>query len=136
MYWLVQDRLHHEEGFFDLIKTFERFDIPYEMVKVVPFSENAPEDEQLVPNPKLTGNVMVCGSLTMARIAERREWVPGSFHNDNHDFTVWSKHYGENVLNSDSVVCRFADADPTCDPVLYSSYSRHKNLQRRHEVSR
>ncbi len=115
MHWIIQDNLHREEGFVALIETLERFSIPHSVVKVLPFSDHLPTEEQTIPVINPEGRVMVCGSTTLAKMAARRGWVPGSFLNENHDYEVWRQHYGDALLNHDARVCRFADVEPLGD---------------------
>lgn len=111
MHWIVQENLYREDGFQALMAALERFSIPHDVVKVVPFSEDAPPHEQMVPNVEPQGLVMVCGSITLAKLAARRGWTPGSFHNANHDYRVWQQHYGDLLLNAEARVCRYADVE-------------------------
>lgn len=112
MHWIIQDNLYREEGASDLVATLERFAIPHDLVKVLPFSDHLDPLEQTVPVVHPQGLVMVCGSTTLARIANRRGWVPGSFLNEDHDYRAWHTHYGSKLLNADARVCRFADVEP------------------------
>lgn len=36
----------------------------------------------------------------------------GSFMNENHDYEVYSKYYGDNLLNADSKVMKVKDVVP------------------------
>ena len=112
MHWIIQDNLFREEGLVTLLEALERLEIPHDVVKAVPFSEEAPEDEQLIPNPKVSGRVMVCGSTMLCKIAKTRQWTPGSFLNENHDYRAWKENYGNHLLNPDAVVSRFEDVQP------------------------
>lgn len=116
MHWIVQDNLYREEGFTALAETLQRFDIPHDVVKVLPFSDHLQPHEQTEPVVHPHDPVMVCGSTTLAKIAKRRGWTPGSFLNENHDYRVWHEHYGPNLLNADARVCRFADVEPIWSP--------------------
>lgn len=111
MHWIIQDNLHREVGHARLIETLERFSIPHTEVKCVPFSHGLPLEERIIPLVQPEGLVMVCGSITLAQVAQQAGWTPGSFHNDNHDYRAWSQHLGPHLLNADSVVCRFGDVD-------------------------
>jgi hypothetical protein len=111
MHWIIQDNLHREVGHMALIDTLERFSIPHTEVKCVPFSDGLPLSERIIPLAEPEGLVMVCGSITLAKVAAQAGWTPGSFYNDNHDYRVWKQHLGDHLLNADSVVCRFGDVD-------------------------
>ena len=116
MFWIVQENMHREDGFVSLVEGLQRLDIPHQIVKVVPFSDELPDDEQTIPPLAPEGPVMVCGSTTLAKIAARRGWSPGSFLNDQHDYRAWLSHYGDNLLNAEARVCRFGDVEPIWSP--------------------
>ncbi|WP_228464016.1 MULTISPECIES: ATP-grasp domain-containing protein [Chryseobacterium] len=45
-------------------------------------------------------DIFVYGSVTIARLAKQHsDWIPGSFYGGNHLYEIYSKHYGENLLN-------------------------------------
>lgn len=113
MHWIIQDNLYREDGVLRLFETLERLEIPHTVVKVVPFTADLSDAEQIVPPIEMpTGHIMVCGSTTLAKIAQHRGWMPGSFLNANHDYRVWRAHYGDDLLNADAVVCRFDQVEP------------------------
>ncbi len=121
MFWVIQHNLWKEEGFRTLVDALERFGSPYQIVKVVPFSDRlVPVDydrniENLddLPEPWIPdrGLVIAFGSITLAKIAAERGWVPGSFMNENFDFSRWRENYGAHLLNVDSQVCRFDEVE-------------------------
>ena len=116
MHWVIQDNLYQENGYTALAEALLRLEIPHDVVKVVPFSEDLSEDQQTIPHIIPTGLVMVCGSITLAKIAKKRKWTPGSFLNNNYDYRVWKAEYGDNLLNNEACVCRFADVQPIWSP--------------------
>jgi len=117
MLWIIQHNLWKEEGFTSLINALRRFNCPYEVVRVVPFTnrlipvdyDQSIENLDDIPEPKIPtdGPIMVCGSVTLAKIAKKRGWTPGSFLNENFDYSKWRENYGANLLNFDSTVTRF-----------------------------
>lgn len=115
MYWIVQDNLHEEHGHIALMDTLERFSIPHTVVKVLPFSDHLPTEERMIPFVKPTGNVMVCGSISLAKLATAMGWIPGSFHNENHDYRVWKQYYGNHLLNAEAVVCKYGEVEHKWD---------------------
>lgn len=110
MKWIIQENLYKEVAFTDLIHALDKFDLDYEVVKVVPFSHD------LIPEPKPQGRVVVMGATTMIGIAKERNWNPGAFYNDNFDHNEWVKNLGFYLLNYDSEVCRFNDINPSYNP--------------------
>ena len=102
MHYIVQENLFREEGHDKLIKTFERFDISYELVRVFPFIEEVEFETR-------RKDVFVFGSLKLARLSKQYNWEPGALVTPNHDYEVYSKYYKENLLNYDSRVVKFGD---------------------------
>lgn len=122
MFWVVQANLYNEYGYTALMEAITRMDIPHVVVKPVPCSDKLVEvdfdshsfmgDIETAPEPNVddSGYVMVCGSLTLGRIAQKRGWFPGCFSNENFSFEKWGNGFGwENILNHDSKVCKFKD---------------------------
>ena len=97
MYYVVQEKLFREENYENLIYTLERFNLEYEIVKIL----SGDEDITLKTNRK---DIFPFGAVKMAKIAKKYNWNPGSFMTDNHDYKVYSKYYKENLLNYDSVI--------------------------------
>lgn len=124
MHWILQNNLHREDGGIALIDFLTRMDIPFTEVKVIPLTQGLPLDQRMVPVTNLpldqrmvpvvnpSNPVMVSGSVTLANAAADAKWRPGSFYNENHDYRVWSEHYGDHLLNADAVVCRYGDVEP------------------------
>ena len=99
MYYIVQENLFREEGHSKLILNLQRFNIPYELVKVLPFIEEV----EFKTDRK---DVFVFGSLKLAR---KYGWNPGAVITENHDYEVYSKYYKDNLLNYDSRVVNLKD---------------------------
>lgn len=102
MFYIIQENLFREEGHAKLVSTLEKFNIGYEIVKVLPFVE------EIEFETKET-NTFVFGSLKLARLAKNYPWNPGAVVTPNHDYNVYSQHYKDNLLNYDSRVVRFGD---------------------------
>lgn len=102
MYFVIQENLFREEGHAKLIKCLERFKIPYELVDVKPFIE----EFEYVTDRK---DVFVFGSLKLARLSKKLDWNPGAVVTENHDYTVYSKYYKDNMLNYDSKIHKIVD---------------------------
>lgn len=49
----------------------------------------------------------------MRHAAKKYSWVPGVYDLEPQTFEKQLEHWGDLMLNSDAVVCRFADASPT-----------------------
>jgi len=98
--WIVQSNLYSEANFQLLIEALERLGVEHSCHKVVPFSHTL-EPETTVPVGQA---VFVMGTTTLAKIAEDRGWTPGSFLNENFDFSVQRAYWGNNMLNFDAGV--------------------------------
>jgi len=106
MHWILQNNLFNESAYQVLLETLERFGIPHSIHKVVPFIG------ELHPAPELdTNNVMCMGSYSMRHVAKANGWYPGVFDLWNHDFTAQLMRWGSHMLNHDSVVCHFDQAN-------------------------
>ena len=104
MHWVIQENIANEERHQDVIDTLERFDIPYTLVKVVPFAHT------LEPDVEIDGPVMTIGSVALTnKIAKRKGWKPGGFTNSNFDYRVWSTKWKGKILNEDAIVCSFRE---------------------------
>jgi hypothetical protein len=98
MQWVVQENIFNEYGYGRLIETLERFEIPFTVVKVIPFGGG------IIPDVDFTGPTIVMGAYTMWKVAAEKQWKPGSFINDNFDFKVQVANWGELMFNHDSWV--------------------------------
>lgn len=98
MFWVIQNNLYNEYGYVALKEALDRMELPYICVKI---------DE--------SGLVMVMGSLTLAKIAAKRNWVPGSFNNENFDYKIWNGVYKDYCLNHISVVDKLRNINKQWD---------------------
>ena len=92
----------------DLIETLDRFDIPYQMVKIN-------NEYELEPAVSHAGPIITNGSILLSKIAVRNGWQPGSLFNDNFTYEAWYPHFKPFLLNRDAVFTTIADADPKID---------------------
>lgn len=87
-----------------MVDTLDRFGIPYSVHKVIPFVGD------LEPEPQPASNEVICmGSYSMRHYAKKRGWDPGVFDLEPFDFEIQRGHWGDAMLNADSVVAAFAD---------------------------
>lgn len=105
MYYVIQEKLFREENYENLIRTLEKFELDYEVVKLNP-------DDDTINIHTDRKDIFPFGAVRMAKIARKYEWNPGSFMNENHDYEVYSKYYGDNLLNADSKVMKVKDVVP------------------------
>jgi len=113
MLHIIQENLFREVHYDLLISTIKKYGLPYKIVRVYPFIDwvvdinDVPENfvnVEDLPQIDPKGDIWCWGSLKMTRIAKERGWNPGTQINDNHNFEVYSKWWGELLLNHDSIL--------------------------------
>lgn len=87
----------------DLILSLERLQIPYIITDIHHYEIDAIIKDEKQP-------IIVNGSIRLAKIAQKRNWNPGSFLNENFSYDVWFHHYNNFLLNKDAIFCTIADA--------------------------
>lgn len=112
--WVVQNNLYKEEGYNKFLNSLERLECNYIIVKPIPFTNiiipvdfddidrdiseaDDPIDDDSQP-------IMICGAISLGRIAKARGWHPGSFINDNFHYAKWKTNWGDNLLNPDAKI--------------------------------
>lgn len=115
MHWIVQNNLFSEEAIGQLVDLLQRYDLPHDVVKVIPFGGGI-EPEVEAQNP-----VVVIGSFSLSRHAAAKGWTPGSWlgRRGIEDFSFATCHavFGEHMLNHAARVLPFKDAlDHDLDP--------------------
>jgi len=121
MHWIIQDNMFHEKGIEELIDLLPRLGLPMSLHKVVPFIG------ELQPDISPEGEVICIGSYSLRHVAKTKGWDPGVFDLFKYDFLVQKQWWKNELLNHDSVVCRFKDADPKVEeffirPIADSKY--------------
>lgn len=111
MHWVIQNNIYSEEGWERLVSALERLGVSYSVHKCVPFAGTL--EPEPAPPP---GNVVVMGSYTLAREAQRRGWVPGVFLNGNFDFRVQEARWGRRMFNWGALVCKFSEVPEQREP--------------------
>lgn len=122
MHYIVQENIFRESHYNLLLKTLDKFKLNYQLVRVYPFLDKVVELKDIpdildniedLPDFKLDDmlkdNTFIFGSVKLSRILSNYDITPGSQINDNHDFEVYSKYYGNNLLNNDSIICKVCD---------------------------
>ena len=119
MYWILESNLM-DFGYQVLIKTLERKKIPFLLVKVVPYTSIlvSPDFDTFAKQPEEKDNIyiddnqkiFVFGTMGLPRIANERNWYPGSLNSSEFDFEKWSQGFGfHNLLNEKSKIMKFSD---------------------------
>ena len=101
MFYVVQKNVFREENYDKIFQALDRLGLEYEIIDCPPFVEKLEFNTE-------RKDVFTFGSVKMARLASEAGWHPGSFYGGNHDFSIYSKKYGEHLLNADSIICKFA----------------------------
>lgn len=115
MFWVVQSNLYNEAGYVKFLEALERLQVDYIIVKPIPFTnqfvpadfDSMTQEVDDVEEPYIDTNqkVIVMGATSLSRVAKSRGWTPGTYLNDNFDFSKWRDGFGkENILNGDAVV--------------------------------
>jgi hypothetical protein len=102
MYYIIQENLFNESGYYTLIDTLNKFSLDYEVVTV-------PADNDDIIFHTQRKDVFVFGSLKLGRISKQYDWYPGSLITKNHDFNVYKNFYKENLLNYHSKIYKFGE---------------------------
>ena len=122
MLWVVQNNLYNEYGYIAFLNALDRLESNYVIVKPVPFSDiilhpdfdSMTEDAETAEEPYIDTdqNIVICGAITLGKIAQARGWTPGTFLNENFDYKMWSAGFGnENLLNANAVICPLKEAE-------------------------
>lgn len=123
MHYIVQENIFRESHYNLLLQTLERLELTYQLVRVYPFIDKVvelkdipdipPDNIEDLPDFKLfdnlKSNTFIFGSVKLARILSNYDIYPGSQINDNHDFEVYRRYYGDYLLNNDSIICKVCD---------------------------
>lgn len=97
--WILEEDVFSEQCFGDMVAHLEARDIPYHLVRIVPFIH---EIEGRVP--EVTGPCVVYGSIGVQKLAGAHGWLPGVFTNDNFNSDRYAAKLGDLFLNGDVVI--------------------------------
>lgn len=104
MYFLIQANVYSDPDHYKIFDALEELNIDYEVINIPPNAER-------IDFKTDREDVFVYGSVTIARLAKQNtEWVPGSFYGGSHLYEVYSKYYGENLLNHNVSVHKISEA--------------------------
>jgi len=106
--WVLERDVFSEECFSNMVDHFKKKNIPYHIVRIVPFIH---EIEGKVP--EISGPVIVYGSLGIHKLAKKHGWKPGVWSNDRFNESILIKALGQNALNHDIITCKFEDVMKT-----------------------
>lgn len=93
MYFLIQSNVYSDPDHYKIFDALEELNIDYKVINILPTADKIDFETD-------RKDIFVYGSVTIARLAKHHsDWVPGSFYGGNHLYEIYSKHYGENLLN-------------------------------------
>lgn len=93
MHFLIQANVYLDPDHYKIFDALEELNIDYGVI-------NIPKNAEKIDFETDRNDVFVYGSVTIARLAKQNQnWLPGSFYGGNHLYEVYSKYYGENLLN-------------------------------------
>ena len=103
MHWVIQKKLFKPENYRRLTNALVDLGIEYSSIDIPNNTFN------LEPDVDPVGNVYVCGAIKLRKIAEKRNWFPGSFLNDNFNVSKWVEELGHELLNYHAIYGKFGD---------------------------
>lgn len=103
MYFLVQANVYLDPDHYKIFDALEELNIDYNVINIPPTAKKIDFNTD-------RKDVFVYGSVTIARLAKQNtDWFPGSFYGGNHLYEVYSKYYGENLLNDNASVYKISE---------------------------
>jgi hypothetical protein len=118
MHWVLESNLQ-DFGYLQIFPILKRMNIPYSIVKVVPyknilldpnfdtFNKEPTDNDNININAK---KIFPFGTMGLSRVAKERDWKPGSLFNEEFTFLKWSAGFGiKNLLNEESKIMKFSD---------------------------
>lgn len=114
MFWIVQGNLKTDEGLNALMDVLRNEGYEHSLVKTIPFSniivgidvDINQFSETDVPRLQIANDkpMVTMGSYSLALTAKEKGWVPGSFINENFEFSKWCSGWGkDNLLNGEAI---------------------------------
>lgn len=105
MFYLIHENPIRDSHHKKLVEQMGKMGLQYELFQYEPFDV----DIAFSTDRK---DVWVFGTFTIAHIANKYGFHPGSMYNANHDFEVYAPKYGTHMLNHDALVLDFTDPLP------------------------
>lgn len=107
MYWVIQKNIFKPENYRLLTNALDSLGIKYISVSIPTGTLD------LVPDVEVEGNVYVCGAIKLGKIAQSKDWQPGSFLNEEFRYDRWLTELGSELLNHDVVTGTLSNIDVT-----------------------
>lgn len=106
--WLLEKNVFSEDCFDRMVAFFEKDNIPYHLIKIIPFTDGKGIIfEGSLDN--ITGPVVCYGSIGIQKVAIRWKYNPGIWTSDKFDETNVRDTLGELYLNNDAITVPFED---------------------------
>ncbi|MES2042005.1 MAG: ATP-grasp domain-containing protein [Pseudomonadota bacterium] len=105
MHWVIQRSIFKPGNYDLLVEALDILNVGHTSVAIKPGTYD------IEPDVSLTGKVYICGAVKLAKIANDRGWVPGSFLNENFNFDIWLQYLGTELLNHAVSKGKLADID-------------------------
>jgi hypothetical protein len=102
MIYIIQENVFQDRNYDIIFEALNRLDLEYEVVSCLP-------DSTSFDFKTTRKDVFPFGSVKMARLSKENGWYPGSFFGNNHDYSIYSEHYKDNLLNYDCNIITFGD---------------------------
>jgi hypothetical protein len=106
VHWVIQQSIFKPENYNRLVHALELSGTPYTSVSIKNGTYN------MSPEVNVEGKVYVCGAIRMGKIARDKDWVPGSFLNENFNVARWRAVLAEELLNARCITGTLASVDP------------------------
>ncbi len=101
MHYVIQMNVFKDHNYNIIFKALDRLGLSYEEVD---FYDNG--NVNFETDRK---DVFVFGSIKLALVGTQQGWEPGSFYGGNHDFSIYSEYYKDNLLNYDCHIQKLGD---------------------------
>lgn len=95
--WVLEQNVFSERCFDEMVSHFKEKNIPYHIVKIIPFVHEIDG-----PVPEIEGPVVCYGSIGIQKLAQRMNWKPGVWTTDLFDEDQVANFLGRNALNFDA----------------------------------
>jgi hypothetical protein len=102
MLYIIQENVFQDRNYDIIFEALNRLDLEYEVVSCLP-------GEKSFDFKTTRKDIFPFGSTKMAKLSVENDWYPGSFFGNNHDYSVYSEYYKDNLLNYDSQIITFGD---------------------------
>jgi hypothetical protein len=106
MYYVIHTNVFKENSWNVLMDWVTRNNIDHEILPFRPFVNEV----ELQTTRK---DIWCWGSVSLAKLAGKYGWQPGSMMNENHDLEVYAPHYLDNMLNWDGETIFLGEELPT-----------------------